>query len=144
MAAHVLVVDDISCNAKVLGAKLRAKYFEVVTSPNALSALSRADDSESAFVLLDVVMPGMDGFEVCRHIKSNPKTAYMPLVLATALDRRSDRVAGRKAGAQLLSCNPEPSHLGYGFEMPTPFVRARGSVVRGSVALSCDVARPPF
>src|SRR6201994_4276853 len=99
MTARVLVVDDILSNVKLLEAKLTAEYFEVITAFNGLECLSRMEQAIPDIVLLDVMMPGMDGFEVCRRIKSNPRTAHVPVVMVTALDQPSARVAGLDAGA---------------------------------------------
>src|SRR5580692_1225965 len=106
MTARVLVVDDILSNVKLLEAKLSAEYFEVVTAFNGLDALARMEEHEPDIVLLDVMMPGMDGFEVCRRIKANPKTAHIPVVMVTALDQSSDRVAGLDAGADDFLTKP--------------------------------------
>jgi two-component system, cell cycle response regulator len=106
MTARVLVVDDILSNVKLLEAKLSAEYFEVVTAYNGLEALERVEEHEPDIVLLDVMMPGMDGFEVCRRIKQNPKSAHVPVVMVTALDQPSDRVAGLDAGADDFLTKP--------------------------------------
>ncbi|HEX3673367.1 MAG TPA: PleD family two-component system response regulator [Rhizomicrobium sp.] len=106
MTARVLVVDDILSNVKLLEAKLSAEYFEVVSAFNGLEALARVEENEPDIVLLDVMMPGMDGFEVCRRIKQNPKTAHVPVVMVTALDQPSDRVAGLDAGADDFLTKP--------------------------------------
>jgi two-component system cell cycle response regulator len=106
MTARVLVVDDILSNVKLLEAKLSAEYFEVVTAFNGLECLARVEEHEPDIVLLDVMMPGMDGFEVCRRIKQNPKTAHVPVVMVTALDQPSDRVAGLDAGADDFLTKP--------------------------------------
>jgi two-component system, cell cycle response regulator len=106
MSARVLVVDDILSNVKLLEAKLSAEYFEVVTAYSGLEALAKVDEHEPDIILLDVMMPGMDGFEVCRRIKSNPKTAHLPVVMVTALDQSSDRVAGLDAGADDFLTKP--------------------------------------
>ncbi len=106
MTARVLVVDDILSNVKLLEAKLSAEYFEVVSAYNGLDALARMDEQTPDIVLLDVMMPGMDGFEVCRRIKANPKTAHVPVVMVTALDQPSDRVAGLDAGADDFLTKP--------------------------------------
>src|SRR3984957_1039324 len=106
MTARVLVVDDILSNVKLLEAKLSAEYFEVVTAFNGMDALARMEEHEPDIVLLDVMMPGMDGFEVCRRIKANPKTAHIPVVMVTALDQSSDRVAGLDAGADDFLTKP--------------------------------------
>jgi two-component system cell cycle response regulator len=106
MTARVLVVDDILSNVKLLEAKLSAEYFEVVTAFNGLEALAKIEEHEPDIVLLDVMMPGMDGFEVCRRIKHNPKTAHVPVVMVTALDQSSDRVMGLEAGADDFLTKP--------------------------------------
>ena len=106
MTARVLVVDDILSNVKLLEAKLTAEYFDVVTAFNGVDCLTRLAETAPDIVLLDVMMPGMDGFEVCRRIKSNPKTAHVPVVMVTALDQPSDRVAGLEAGADDFLTKP--------------------------------------
>ena len=106
MTARVLVVDDILSNVKLLEAKLTAEYFEVVTAFSGQEALDRMEEHEPDIVLLDVMMPGMDGFEVCRRIKSNPKSAHVPVVMVTALDQPADRVAGLEAGADDFLTKP--------------------------------------
>ncbi len=106
MTARVLVVDDILSNVKLLEAKLTAEYFDVVTAFNGLECLARISETAPDIVLLDVMMPGMDGFEVCRRIKANPKTAHVPVVMVTALDQPSDRVAGLEAGADDFLTKP--------------------------------------
>jgi two-component system cell cycle response regulator len=106
MTARVLVVDDILSNVKLLEAKLAAEYFEVVTAFSGKEALERIEEHEPDIVLLDVMMPGMDGFETCRRIKSNPKSAHIPVVMVTALDQPADRVAGLEAGADDFLTKP--------------------------------------
>jgi two-component system cell cycle response regulator len=106
MTARVLVVDDILSNVKLLEAKLSAEYFEVITAFNGLECLSKMETGAPDIVLLDVMMPGMEGFEVCRRIKANPKTAHIPVVMVTALDQPSDRVAGLDAGADDFLTKP--------------------------------------
>jgi two-component system, cell cycle response regulator len=106
MTARVLVVDDILSNVKLLEAKLTAEYFEVVTAYSGAEALAKIGNCEPDIVLLDVMMPGMDGFEVCRRIKANPATAHIPVIMVTALDQSSDRVAGIEAGADDFLTKP--------------------------------------
>src|ERR1700760_3076696 len=106
MTARVLVVDDILSNVKLLEAKLTAEYFEVVTAFNGLEALAKVEECDPDIILLDVMMPGMDGFEVARRIKGNPKTAHVPVVMVTALDQPSDRVAGVVAVADAFLAKP--------------------------------------
>ena len=81
MTARVLVVDDLPPNVKLLEAKLSSEYFEVMTACDGPSALESIANERPDIVLLDVMMPGMDGFEVCRRIKTDPKTAHIPVVM---------------------------------------------------------------
>jgi two-component system cell cycle response regulator len=106
MTARVLVVDDILANVRLLEAKLSAEYFEVVTAMNGIEALECMHRTRPDIVLLDVMMPGMDGIEVCRRIKSNPKTHHVPIVMVTALDQADHRVRGLEAGADDFLSKP--------------------------------------
>jgi two-component system cell cycle response regulator len=106
MTARVLVVDDILSNVKLLEAKLSSEYFEVVTAFSGAEALEKMEACDPDIILLDVMMPGMDGFECCRRIKNNAKTAHIPVVMVTALDQPSDRVAGLDAGADDFLTKP--------------------------------------
>ncbi len=106
MTARVLVVDDIPANVKLLEARLSAEYFDVATAYNGAEALALAERAECDIILLDVMMPDMDGFEVCRRLKSNPVTHHIPVVMVTALDQPSDRVRGLEAGADDFLTKP--------------------------------------
>ncbi|THV25546.1 PleD family two-component system response regulator [Peteryoungia ipomoeae] len=106
MTARILVVDDIPANVKLLEARLIAEYFEVLTAANGHDALDICDQTQVDVVLLDIMMPGMDGFEVCERLKSNPRTAHIPVVMVTALDQPSDRVRGLKVGADDFLTKP--------------------------------------
>jgi two-component system cell cycle response regulator len=106
LSARVLVVDDVIANVRLLEARLSAEYFEVITATNGPEALDICARNQCDIVLLDVMMPGMDGFEVCRRLKANPRTAYLPVIMITALDETSDRVAGLDAGADDFLTKP--------------------------------------
>ena len=106
MTARVLVVDDIVSNVKLLEARLTAEYFEILTAYSGREALDIIARERIDVVLLDVMMPGMDGFEVCRHIKQNDKTAHLPVIMVTALDQPSDKVHGLEAGADDFLTKP--------------------------------------
>ena len=106
MTARVLVVDDILANVRLLEAKLTAEYFDVVTAMNGLDALEAIQKSKPDIVLLDVMMPGIDGIEVCRRIKADASTQHIPVVMVTALDQPEDRVRGLEAGADDFLTKP--------------------------------------
>lgn len=106
MSARVLVVDDILPNVKLLEAKLSSEYYDVLTATNGAEALEKVANQSPDIVLLDVMMPGMDGFEVCRRIKSDPATAHIPVVMVTALTDSADRIKGLEAGADDFLSKP--------------------------------------
>ncbi len=106
MTARVLVVDDVLPNVKLLEARLNAEYFEVLTATNGPDAITICELGGCDIVLLDVMMPGMDGFEVCRRLRASPRTAHLPIVLVTALDHPADRVHGLEAGADDFLTKP--------------------------------------
>jgi two-component system cell cycle response regulator len=106
MTARVLVVDDIAANRKLLEVRLTAEYFDVVSASNGYEAIDVAESSPCDIILLDVTMPGIDGFETCRRLKANPATHHIPVVMITALDQPNDRVQGLEAGADDFLTKP--------------------------------------
>jgi two-component system cell cycle response regulator len=106
MTGRVLVVDDILANVKLLEARLSAEYFDVLTAYSGAEALELLQIERVDVVLLDVMMPAMDGFEVCRRIKASPKTMHVPVVMVTALDQTADKVQGLVAGADDFLTKP--------------------------------------
>jgi len=106
VTARVLIVDDIPTNVRLLEARLTAEYFEVVTATSGQQALDICANSDIDIVLLDVMMPEMDGFEVCLRLKGSPKTHHVPVLMVTALDQPSDRVRGLEVGADDFLTKP--------------------------------------
>lgn len=106
MTARVLVVDDLEPNVKLLEAKLRAEYFDVIGAYSGQEAIELAVSEQPDIILLDVMMPGLDGFETCRRLKAAPETMHIPVVMVTALDQQADRIAGLEAGADDFLTKP--------------------------------------
>ena len=106
MTARVLVVDDLLPNIKLLEARLTAEYFDVLTSTNGPEAIEACKAGLCDIVLLDIMMPGMDGFEVCTRLKADPTTSHIPVVMVTALDQAADRVRGLDCGADDFLTKP--------------------------------------
>jgi two-component system cell cycle response regulator len=106
MTARILVVDDIEANVRLLEAKLTLEYYEVLSCQDGATALNLAETEQPDIILLDVMMPGMDGFETCRRLKSESATRHIPVVLVTALDGRQDRIKGLEAGADDFVTKP--------------------------------------
>ncbi len=106
MPGRVLVVDDVPANIRLLEAKLSNEYYEVLSASNGQLAIEIARQESPDVILLDVMMPEMDGFEVCRRLKSDPVTSMIPIVLVTALSDTKDRVEGLRSGADDFLTKP--------------------------------------
>jgi len=96
---RILVVDDIAQNVKLLADLLTIKGYDVVTAGNGEEGLARIKSDKPDLVLLDVMMPGISGYDVCRRIREDPETALLPVVLCTSLDPQQERINGIAAGA---------------------------------------------
>jgi class 3 adenylate cyclase len=103
---RILVVDDTPQNVKLLADLLTAKGYAVATAANGEQALERIGGEPPDLVLLDVMMPGLSGYEVCRKIRDNPATALLPVVMVTSLDPQTERVKGIEAGADDFLSKP--------------------------------------
>ena len=106
MPARILIVDDEPAAIRVLAAKLTAEYYDVITAESGAAALEIVRERAPDLVLLDVLMPDIDGFEVCRRLKEDAETAHIPVVMVTALSERMDRVRGLESGAEDFLTKP--------------------------------------
>jgi len=105
-AAKILVVDDVALNVKLLAELLAAKGYRTCTAASGREALATLDAERPDLVLLDVMMPGMSGYEVCEAIRADPAHAMLPIVLVTALDPTQERAKGLDAGADDFLSKP--------------------------------------
>jgi two-component system, cell cycle response regulator len=106
MTARILIVDDVPANTRLLEAKLTAEYYQVATAGDGFEALRLAHSWQPDLILLDVMMPGMDGYETCRRLNDDPDTLHIPVVMVTALGDPSERVRGLEAGADDFLTKP--------------------------------------
>ncbi|WP_306257466.1 PleD family two-component system response regulator [Pararhizobium sp. IMCC21322] len=106
MSIRVLAVDDLQANLKLLSARLTAEYYSVKTLSAGLDTLEYCRNNPIDVVLLDIVMPGLDGFETCRALKSDPLTRDIPIILLTALQDEASRIKGLNAGADDFLSKP--------------------------------------
>ena len=106
MTARILIVDDVPANTKLLQAKLVAEYYQVETAQDGFEALRLAHSWQPDLILLDVMMPGMDGYQTCRRLKSDNSTTHIPVVMVTALGDPSERLHGLEVGADDFLTKP--------------------------------------
>lgn len=106
MTGLVLIVDDVPANLKLLEAKLAGEYYDVLTAKDGYECIAITKSRKPDLILLDVMMPGIDGFETCRQLKQDPEVSHIPVVMVTALADPSDRVQGLEAGADDFITKP--------------------------------------
>lgn len=112
MGAKILVVEDDLESLKLIGLMLQSRGYQVLAALNGPQALQKATTEAPDLVLLDVMMPGMDGYEVARRLRADPRTAHLPIIMLTARGQVTDKVAGFEAGADEYLVKPvHPAEL---------------------------------
>jgi len=104
--AKILVVDDIAINLELQKAYLTAAGYEVIEAKSGQEALQKVRDEKPDLILLDVMMPKMSGYEVCKILKNDPETQFIPIVMVTALTSVEDKIRGIEAGADDFISRP--------------------------------------
>jgi two-component system, cell cycle response regulator len=120
MTARILIVDDVPANTRLLEAKLKAEYYQAASARDGFETLAIARSWQPDLILLDVMMPGMDGFECCRLLKDDPATLHIPVMMITALGEPRERVHALSVGADDFLTKP--------VEYDTLMARLRGLV----------------
>jgi len=106
MSARILIVDDLAPNRRLLETKLAREYYDTVSASDGRTALDLALQGGIDLILMDAMMPGMDGFETCERLKANPSTWHIPVIMVTALEETADRIRGLEAGADDFITKP--------------------------------------
>jgi class 3 adenylate cyclase/CheY-like chemotaxis protein len=106
VSGRILVVDDQRANAEMMAGILEARGYDVLTAPNASAALEHVRAGHPDLVVSDIVMPGMDGYELCRRLRADPATTLLPVILITSLEANDERVKGLEAGADDFLSKP--------------------------------------
>jgi twitching motility two-component system response regulator PilH len=104
--AHILIVDDSPTEAHVLKGMLEKNGFEIVTAENGAEGIERAKELKPDLILMDVVMPGLNGFQATRQLTKDPETSSIPVIIVTTKDQETDRVWGLRQGARDFLTKP--------------------------------------
>jgi diguanylate cyclase (GGDEF)-like protein len=103
---RILVVDDVPANVRLITVFLESAGYEVLSAASGEQALRRLREQRPDLILLDVMMPGLDGFETCRRAKSDPATRHVPVILVTSLNAIEDKIRGQESGADDFVSKP--------------------------------------
>jgi len=112
MSKRILVIEDDPASLRLMQYILEHKGYEVLTAVNGLDGLKKARSEEPDLVILDVMLPGMDGFDICYHLRAEPQTAKLPILMLSAKAREVDRDTGLKVGADYYITKPvDPAEI---------------------------------
>lgn len=112
MAKRILIIEDDPIALELIEYTLQQEGYETLTAPNGVEGLAKARDEKLDLVVLDVMLPGLDGFEVCHRLRAEPETARLPILMLSAKAREVDVDTGRRMGADIYLTKPlDPSAL---------------------------------
>ena len=106
MGKRIFIADDESGFVSTLKSRLEFEGFEVITTPDGKAALERIPEEKPDLILLDIMMPAVNGYQVCRELKGNPDTSSIPIMMLTAKSQESDKFWGKEAGADAYVTKP--------------------------------------
>ena len=106
MTARILVVDDQRANVEMMAGVLKARGYSVSTAYDGQQAIDQVREIRPDLVVSDILMPGIDGYDLCRRVRGAPETALLPIVLVTSLDAQAERIKGLEAGADDFLSKP--------------------------------------
>jgi two-component system alkaline phosphatase synthesis response regulator PhoP len=108
MDKKILVIEDDPATLRLVGYSLRYEGYQVSTALNGLEGIRKAHNEKPDLVILDVMLPGMDGYEICHRLRSEPDTAPLPILMLSAKAQEIDRDTGLKVGADDFLSKPAP------------------------------------
>ena len=108
MAKKILVIEDDPATSRLVDYSLQHEGYQVFTASNGLDGIRKALEETPDLIILDVMLPGMDGFEICHRLRSEPKTAEVPILMFSAKSQDIDKTTGLLVGADAYLTKPAP------------------------------------
>lgn len=112
MDKRILAIEDHPGNLRLIKYTLEQEGYKVLTATNGLAGIKKAQNEKPDLIVLDVMLPGIDGFEICHRLRATPETAQLPILMLSALTREIDEATGLKVGADAYITKPaDPSQI---------------------------------
>ena len=112
MAKRILIIEDDRSTVRLTEYTLQQAEYEVITAPDGFEGLRKAVSEHPDLIILDVMLPGLDGYEVCHRLRQKPETANLPILMVSAKARQNDKDVGLKMGADAYLAKPvDPSEI---------------------------------